>query len=138
MIQRGRKSAGSLAIVSQGDIAQLPPPPSCLTDEEGLIWRAVMASPIAAMIRPEAWPLAEEYCRLVVTGRRLALAIENLDADASIGDWDKLLAMQNRNQRALTSIAVKLRLTPSAVQNGDRKGAILLRKEGKRPWEDPA
>lgn len=139
MIQRGRKSVSALAVVKDADLAQLPPPPARMSDEQGLIWRTVMASPIAQLIRPEAWPILEEYCRAVVNARRIGALIDSLDPETStIDEWDKLLNMQARTQRAMQSLAEKLRIPPSTVHNGEKTAAKLIShaKSTERPWED--
>ncbi|MGL4477384.1 MAG: hypothetical protein ACRCVK_03965 [Aeromonas veronii] len=139
MIQRGRKSGAALALVSETERspARLPEPPEHMTDEQGLIWRTVMASPIAAVIRPEAHPILEEYCRAAVNARRIATLIEGLDDDSSIEDFDKLLNMQARAQRAMSSLAEKLRLTPSTVKNGEVKAGKALRiPHGQKPLHE--
>lgn len=137
MLQRGRKSGAALALVnSDGELSTvIVPPPEHLTDEQGLIWRDIMASPISSMIHPEAHPIVEEYCRAAVNARRIARMIEGLPDHPEIEDLDRLLNMQARAQRSLASLAEKLRLTPSTVKNGEVKAAQVLR-EGHElpPW----
>lgn len=138
MVQRGRKSGASLALVSDESQAptQLPMPPERMTDEQGLIWRTVMASPISAVIRPEAYPILEEYCRASVNARRIAALIEQI-AEDDLATFDKLLTMQARAQRAMSSLAEKLRLTPSTVKNGERAAAKALRiPHGQKPLHE--
>ena len=138
MIQRGRKSSASLALVgSEGKTSMMIAPPEHLTDDQGIIWRVVMASAISSIIRPEAYPVLEEYCRTSVNAKRIAGLIENLDSESTIEEFDKLLAMQARTQRVLIALAEKLRLVPSAVKHGEIKAAKVLRTSNDKPiWED--
>ncbi len=138
MIQRGRKSGASLALVGDeaSSPARLPVPPEHLTDEQGLIWRTVMASPISTVIRPEAYPILEEYCRASVNARRIAALIEQVSED-DLDSFDRLLNMQARAQRAMSSLAEKLRLTPSTVKNGEVKAGKALRiPHGQKPLHE--
>jgi hypothetical protein len=74
------------------------------------------------------------YVRHIVAARRVARLIEVEEAsDAfNLDDFGRLLAMQERETRALATLATKLRLARSSVD--DRRKAPTPPR-GPRPWE---
>lgn len=121
---RGRKSTASLTVVaSHVEALDRPDAPYDLTDEESDEWRAVVNRLPADWFPRETWPLLSQFCRHVVNARRVAQLIakttsgKNLD----IGDYDKLLAMQEREGRAMSSLATRMRITQQATYDKTKK-----------------
>ena len=141
MKQRGRQSAASLSVAASSNIVKLPPPPKHLTEAAGDTWRMVMASRSSEMIEPEAYPVLVEYCRSIEQADKIASEIGRFDAswltdDDGLKRYDKLLAMQDRLTKVITSTAVKLRLTPSTRFDSGTAGRVGAKKGGtQKPWQ---
>jgi hypothetical protein len=132
---RGRKSAASLAIISSSGIETIerPRPPSELNDEQSFEWNAVVNRLPADWFGRETQGLLAQYCRHVVAARRVASLITSAEADpeCSIKDYDRLLKMQEREGRAISSLATKMRLSQQTTYDKSRKKPTSARK----PWE---
>lgn len=136
MVKRGRKSAASLEIVT-GSVLEVVERPHCphdLSDEESEVWFAVVNRLPADWFPTETHPILTQYCRHSVQARRVAELIEKAtgDPELSVVDYDRLLKMQERESRAIASLATKLRISQQATTNhrGNKK-QISPRK----PWE---
>lgn len=136
MDQRGRKSAVALSIISEHGIEAQgrPEPDSTLTVEQASEWREIVNRLPADWFPRETWGLLAQYCRHVVSSRRVAALIsqceaaEGLDLDA----YDKLLKMQEREGRALSSLATRMRISQQGTLDREkRKGKTLSAK----PWQ---
>ena len=140
MKQRGRKSAASLTVASISKRVQ-PPPPESLDTKAADVWRTVMKSGAANMIRPEAYPVLIEYCRSVDRSDFLNSELQEfeqewLKSDDGLKRYDKLLAMQERLTRVIASCAVKLRLTPSTQFHSATAARIAEQATGEsKPWD---
>jgi len=136
MRQRGRKSASSLTVISASGIAAIPrpDPPDELTTEQAAEWRAVFEHLPADWFPREVFPLLVQYCRHVVSARRVAQLIERAEAAAELDveEYGRLLRMQEWESRELSSLATKMRLTQQASLRPDQ-----ARKPSRvpRPWE---
>ena len=133
---RGRRSASELAIIPFQPKPEVrhPEPPKGLTSDQAQIWRTIVASVQPDWFTPSNSPLLEAYVRHVAASQRIAALIEVEEAsDAfNLADFNRLLAMQERESRALASLATKLRISRSAVD--DRRKAPKP-PSGPRPWE---
>jgi phage terminase small subunit len=139
---RGRKSEARLAIVVASP-AERPSPPGQLGDAEAEEWRQVAARMPVDWFTRETWPLLEAYCSHAVSHRALSVRIREWQAkpaDASVKLFADLLKMRDREVRAMTSLATKLRLTNQSRY--DHKTAeTAARKDGTgaaqttRPWD---
>lgn len=130
---RGRKSVAALSVAVPLGITNRPDAPYDLTDEQADEWRAVVNRMPADWFQRETWPLLSQHCRHVVAARRLAQLIHAHEGaeDFNVGDYDKLLKMQEREGRAISSLATRMRLTQHATYDKTKKKPI----EAKRPWE---
>jgi hypothetical protein len=133
---RGRPSASELAVVrlQTEPGAEPPDPPAGLTGEAAQVWRDIVASLPPDWVSVANSPLMEGFCRHVAASRRVAQLIEVEEAsDAfNLDDFGRLLAMQERETRAMATLATKLRLARSSVD--DRRKAPKP-PSGPRPWE---
>jgi hypothetical protein len=146
--KRGRRSAASLTLVSSIETVPRQKPPAELTREQAAVWNAVVAAEPADWFKASNKPLLAQMCRHVVRARRTAEMIEQLDASvaeamesaspaerlqimfSSTEAMDRLQKMQERESRAITSLATKMRLTQQATTN--HRGNRI---ETKKPWD---
>lgn len=109
-------------------------PPHDLTDEEIEVWSAVVSTEPADWFSPSTVPLLAQYCRHVVHARRIAELIERAtgDKDLAVTDYDRLLKMQERESRAIASLATKMRISQQATTNhrGNKRPSAA-----RKPWE---
>lgn len=133
---RGRKSSAELAIRAMSSVESLarPDAPYDLTDEQADEWRAVVNRMPADWFPRETHGMLTQYCRHVVAARRLAQLIAQAEAadELDIRNLDKLYKMQDREGRAISSLATRMRLTQQATVKHEqaRKPSMV-----KKPWE---
>ena len=111
-----------------------PEPPSELTDEQADEWEAVVNRLPADWFPRETWGLLTQYCRHVVSARRVAQLAEQMvgSEDFNVAEYDKLLQMQEREGRAMSSLATRMRLTQQATFDKERRKP---NEPKKKPWE---
>lgn len=143
MSKRGRKSVAALEVVTARPVEAVERPlaPHDLNDEETEVWARVVDAMPADWFTAGTMPLLAQYCRHVIQARRIAEMIERATSDVdpetrlptlSIKDWDRLLKMQTRESEKIASLAVKMRISQSAIRNdrGNRQT-----KPSRKPWE---
>ena len=131
---RGRKSTASLAVVASNiEVMDRPRPPAELNREQAAEWISVVDRLPADWFGRETQGLLAQYCRHVVAARRVAdlIAAAELDSECSIKDYDRLLKMQEREGRAMSSLATKMRLSQQSSYDKSKKKPGQTRK----PWE---
>ena len=134
--KRGRKSAASLETFAVAPVEVVPRQhaPHDLSDEETEVWAAVVNSEPADWFSPATAPILAQYCKHVINARRVSEIIEQAtsDPELSVKDYDRLLKMQERESRAISSLATRMRISQQATTNhrGNKK-TIAVRK----PWE---
>lgn len=138
-MSRGRKSQAELAVAQVTELSQIPRPAKHLTPAQADVWRMVMASRSAEMIEPEAYPVLVEYCRLIVTANRVSEQIEKfdpdwLDDDDGLKRWGFLVDKQDKVAGRISSVAVKLRLTPSTRFDSGTASRVG-KKSMRKPWQ---
>lgn len=145
MTQRGRKSAAALAV------AALPVPaaarlraPAHISDAEMAVWTEVVNDQPADAFSATHAPLLELYCRHIVQARIVADELLNFDrawmaSDDGLKRYDRLLTMAERESRAASSLATRLRITRQAVEHPTTVGRGLAKNtKARKPWELPA
>ena len=135
-MQRGRKSAAALTLVPKVapvEIVERPRAPSDLTEEARREWDSVVATMSADWFPRETHALLAQYCRHVVTARRIAQLIEQAEqgSELSLDEYDKLTAMAGRESRAIAMLCTKLRLSQQSIYDQSRKKP----KRAAKPWE---
>lgn len=138
MKQRGKRSSAQLSVVAQGkpvETVERPKPLRELTPEQSGVWRETVDALPADWFPPETLNLLAMYCRHVVSVRRIGELIEgNLgNEEFGIDGYDRLLKMQEREGRAASSLATRMRLTQQATFDKEKskgKGRGI-----KRPWD---
>lgn len=137
MGNRGRTSGAALAVISPGGIVSIrrPDPPEELTDEEAVEWRAVVNRMAADWFPRETHGMLAQYCRHVVAARRVAQLVHNAEAaeDFHVWTYDKLLKMQEREGRAISSLATRMRLSQHSTYAARKTKPEI---KGKFPWDD--
>lgn len=87
--------------------------------------------------------MLENYVRHVVRGRILASEIEAFDQswmadDDGLDRFDKLLKMAERESRAASSLATRLRITRHSQIDPQTSGRKFARQgRAQKPWELP-
>lgn len=136
MNKRGRVSAASLAIttVAPIQVIERQRPPHDLSDEEVEVWAAVVDTEPADWFSPATAPLLTQYCRHVIHARRIGELLERATSDPAleVRDYDRLLKMQERESRAIATLATKMRISQQALTN--HRGN-QVKKALKKPWE---
>lgn len=133
---RGRTSSAELSVISGNGIETVrrPDPPDELTDEQAEEWRAVVNRMSADWFPRETHGMLAQYCRHVVAARRVAQLVADTEAGESldIDAYDKLLKMQEREGRAISSLATRMRISQQATVRAEkaRKPSTV-----RKPWE---
>ena len=132
---RGRTSAASLAVIGAGGIESVrrPDAPPELTPEQAAEWDAVVNRLPADWFPRETLPMLAQYCRHVVAARHVAQLIDAAESsdELDLAKYDMLLRMQEREGRALSSLATRMRLTQQATYDPKRKKPA----QEKPPWQ---
>lgn len=86
--------------------------------------------------------MLEMYCRHVVQARIIADEILNFDRawladDDGLRRYDRLLAMQEREGRAASSHATRLRITRQAIDQQTVARSLVNQTKARKPWELP-
>jgi len=135
---RGRKSGAALATVAKVALVERPQPALDLTPEQADIWVDITNSMPADWFTAENFPLLAQYCRHVVSARKVAQLIdlecarEEVDTKA----LTELLAAECKQSASLKALAASMRLAQQSrygdgVANTAKKRAVTV----KRPWE---
>lgn len=139
--KRGRKSLADITttLIDVGRGVR-PDAPYDLTDDEAEEWRAVVNRCPGNWFPRETHALLAAYCRHVIGARRLSQLVYQHESgepgqlvdDAWLERYDQLLRMREREGRALSSLATRLRISQqSTVDARKHKG----RGSGVRPWD---
>src|SRR5690606_998021 len=79
-------------------------PPAGLTEEQAQVWRETVNARSADFFGTDQVPLLEEYCRVVVMCRLLAVQIEAAIAGGDAGELKALLDRRDRATRRMASL----------------------------------
>ena len=139
MATRGRKSAASLAIVTNIP-GQRPEPPSELTENEADVWRSVVATKTADWFQEDSQPLLINYCRHKVRQKFLSDQIneytsEWLQDEEGLRRYERLMSMSIKESGMISAIATKLRLTPQSRWQPSSASVKNNQAAIKRPWD---
>jgi len=142
--KRGRKSSAELStVVIDVDRQQLSmPPPIELTDAQADVWRDVVGSLPTKLFRRAAHPILIAYCRHACRARLLEMQVAHFEPEwtrvkGGLERLDKLLALCERETRAMIACARALRLTPHTQMHPRTAGrAVDNPSSGLWPWEE--
>jgi hypothetical protein len=142
--QRGRKSVASTAIAPKVNILATSrlPAPLHISDAEIAVWNEVVNDQPADSFTATHAPILEMYCRHIVNGRVIADELLNFDRswladDDGLRRYDKLLSMSERESRAASSLATRLRITRQAIDQQTVARKLNNHSRAKKPWELP-
>ena len=126
---RGRKSVADLSVVRL-DQTTLPKPTAGLTSELAAEWKSLV--PHLVDVSRARWPLIEAYCKHTVALRHVGQLISDVEHSEpfDVGDYDKLLRMQERESRCLSSLAVRLGIAQTTSYESRKRG-----QKQKAPWQ---
>jgi len=122
-------------------VVERPEPPYELTDEQADEWRLIVGGLPADWFPRETHGLLAQYVRHRVSAKRIAMLLAEIETPGRTRDgdtgldleaYDRLLRMQERESRALASLATKMRLSQQTQYLKTKKRDVLL---GKPPWE---
>jgi hypothetical protein len=143
MATRGRKSTAALAAVALATpvtATQRLIPARHLSDAEQSVWAEVVNDQPAGAFTATHAPLLEMYCRHVVQSRILSDEVSNFERawlaeDEGLERFDKLLKMAERETRAASSLATRLRITRQAIDQQTIARSQINAPKGRKPWE---
>lgn len=137
-----RKSAASLEVASVASVSRACRllAPVHLSDAERGVWAQVVNDQPADAFTDTHAPLLELYCRHVVQSRVLADEIANFDRawladDEGLKRYDRLLGMAEREGRAASSLATRLRITRQSIDQQTIARKLVNAPRGAKPWE---
>lgn len=139
MKSRGRTPSAVLELVAQAGIdavghIERPAAPSELSDEQAAEWRIVVNRLPADWFPAETHAVLAQYCRHVVAARRIGQLIAQFEAgeDFNVREYETLLKMQDREGRAMSLLATRMRMTQQSTYDKSRKKPAI---GFARPWE---
>lgn len=106
-----------------------------MTEDQAGVWRSVVGARSADFFGEDAVPLLEEYCRVVVMCRLLAVQIEAGIEGGDAGELKALLDMRDKESRRMTSLATKLRLTNQSRYTPQSAATAAKRGAGGKVWQ---
>ena len=141
-MKRGRISSAELStvVIDAGRRMPSSPPPE-LTDAQATVWRDVVGSLPDDWFTRAAHPILIAFCRHVCRARLLEMQIAQFEpewtrVDGGLERLDRLLAVAERETRAMTACARALRLTPQAQMHPRTAGrAVNNLPNGPQPWD---
>jgi hypothetical protein len=143
MATRGRKSAASVSLATLAPTITATKrlaPPVHVSDAERGVWLEAVNDQPASAFTPTHSPILEMYCRHVVQSRILADEVSNFDRawladDEGLNRYDKLLKMAERETRAASSLATRLRITRQAIDQQTVARSNAGQSKTRKPWE---
>ena len=143
MASKGRQSSASLEVVRfkpQIDAVARLHCPQHLSDEEQAVWNEAINDQPAGSFTAVHSPLLEAYCRHIAHSRMIAEQLRRFDPEWLVDDdglkrYDRLLAMHEREGRAASSLATRLRITRQAIDQQTVARTLVNAKKTRKPWE---
>ena len=119
-------------------VAQMPhiraAPPKDMPADQAELWKRVVATKPADWFTADALPVLLQFCRHVSTAALLEGRIAASTEDG-IDKLDKLLALRDRESKAIQRLATALRLTPQSRIRPDTAHTQVTATGGAdRPW----
>ena len=138
MAERGRKSVASLAVATPVGINSRLSPPASLTPAQRVIWVSVVNAKPADWFGEEHGPLLAQYCRHKIQADLIDQMLGQFDPawmadDDGLKRYDKLLAVQERETRAMTALLRSMRMTQQSLVRADK--AVTQAAKGRKPWQ---
>jgi hypothetical protein len=140
MGERGRQSTASLSVIP-GGVDRRPDAPTDLTELEVEVWNRTVEGEAADVFGTAALQqMLKDYCRHVIAAERLSLVIEanmqTTESQISVKDLDCLLKMRDRETKAISDKATKLRLTNQSRYTPRAAGTAAKNAgQASKPWQ---
>jgi hypothetical protein len=141
MGERGRKSAAALSIIPAEALFR-PKAPDHLTPLQANEWRAIVARMPPTWFSRETHGLLTAYVRHFANAKLVAEQIDAFETEwlrdaEGLERFDKLSRLLEREQRALSSLATRMRITQGSQLRADKAASATAKHpEGIRPpWE---
>lgn len=144
MASRGRKSAASLAVANASTITtkRRTPAPAHLGDVARSVWARQMDAHPAGTFGAKDIDLLAMYCQHVAREMVFSAQFDTFDPLTfdgvdPVAEQDKLSKLAERESRAASSLATRLRITRQAVDHPTTAGRALKNDTGeaRKPWE---
>jgi hypothetical protein len=135
-----RKSAASYEVVMQAPgVAERLQAPAHISEAERCIWLQVVNDQPADAFTAVHIPMLELYCRHVVNARVIADELCQFERawladDDGLKRYDRLLAMSEREGRAASSLATRLRITRQALDHATVARKVMAQPKAAKPW----
>lgn len=107
-------------------------PPDELTDEQRVEFRRVVNGMPAEWFSVGNVAMLVQYCRHVVTARRVAEQIEAAISEGHADELERLMRVQDAQSNILNRLMMSLRMTPRAVEPMTVSAKRL--KQTESPW----
>lgn len=140
-----RKSSASMEVMTLDRVGLTSrlESPAHISEAERSIWVEVVNDQPADAFTATHGPLLELYCRHVVQARVIADELAVFDRawmadDDGLKRYDRLLAMAEREGRAASSLATRLRITRQALHAVTAARQVANAPKTRKPWELPA
>ena len=142
MKQRGRKSTASLTVLPTVLKPVETDAPEHLSDQEKAEWKKIVDRMPTGFFTAEMFPMLAALCQHIVSQKKISAIIDGMgqmsatDPEA-IKQYDRLLAMRERESRAMASFSTKLRLTPQSRYQPNTAGSKTagVGSGAIKPWE---
>jgi hypothetical protein len=141
MGERGRKSAAALSIIPAEALFR-PKATDHLTPLQANEWRAIVARMPPTWFSRETHGLLTAYVRHFANAKLVAEQIDAFETEwlrdaEGLERFDKLSRLLEREQRALSSLATRMRITQGSQLRADKAASATAKHpEGIRPpWE---
>jgi hypothetical protein len=135
---RGRKSGASLSVAVTNLPGQRPEPPKELTKDQAAEWRAVVGRMPADWFTRETHPLLVQFCRHVCRSRELEAWLAEFDMRSDVETYDRLTKVAEREGRAVSSLATRMRLTQHSRYHTEMAGNAVKKEAAEasgKLWE---
>lgn len=137
-----RKSAASLEVLARPapGVAERLRAPLHISEAERAVWLQVVNDQPADAFRDTHAPLLELYCRHIVNARVIAEEVANfqrewLADEDGLKRYDRLLTMAEREGRAASSLATRLRITRQSLDHATVARKLVAMPAQRKPWE---
>lgn len=131
-----RTSQAALAAVeivgNRVEVVRRVRPPVELTEEQRVEFERVVGGMPAEWFSVGNVALLTQYCRHVVTARRVAEQVEAAILDGNADQLDKLFRAQAVESRTIAKLMTSLRMTPQAVEPRNTSKKHLNKTDS--PW----
>lgn len=124
-----------MAVVPFASVMDRPPPPVELNHEQAIEWRSIVDRLAPDWFGRENHPLLAQYCRHIYYARRISELLHHVEKvePFDMAKYDRLLAMHEREGKAASLLATRMRLTQQSQYDKTKKRQTIT----ERPWTEP-